>query len=177
MKKHETSRPASDAPGLPTAEGAAEAGAAVRAAGVDEGRAAVLIAIHSIQDGEAAPPVTHKGEFFPKGKSRYIRYEELDELHGAVRTLIRWSGDEISLTRRGGVESEQTFAAGSKREGSYASGHLAFRMTVETEALSAEGEAGGLLPLTLAWTYRLRIEDQLSGRFQLRLHIQEDTHS
>ncbi|MGU3473610.1 DUF1934 domain-containing protein [Paenibacillus sp. D51F] len=177
MNEHETSRSASEAAGLPIAESAADGGAAARAAGVDEGRVAVLIAIRSSQDGETAPPVTHKGEFFAKGKSRYIRYEERDELHGAVRTLIRWSGDEIRLTRRGGVESEQTFAAGSNREGSYASGHLAFRMTVETEALSAEGAAGGLLPLTLAWTYRLRIEDQLSGRFQLRLHIQEDTHS
>ncbi len=177
MKKHEENLPASDTARLPVSEGEADSVAAVRAAGVDEGRAAVLITILSSQDGETAPPVTHKGEFIAKGKSRYIRYEERDELHGAVRTLIRWSGDEISLTRRGGVESEQTFAAGSKRGGSYASGHLAFRMTVETEALSAEGAAGGLLPLTLAWTYRLRIEDQLSGRFQLRLHIQEDTHS
>jgi uncharacterized beta-barrel protein YwiB (DUF1934 family) len=145
--------------------------------GPDQGRRSVLITVRSVQDGQEAPEATHRGEFFPKGRSSYIRYEETDELHGAVRTLIRWSGDEISLTRRGGVESEQTFAAGSEREGSYRSGHLAFRMTAQTEELAAEAGADGMLPLTLEWTYRLRIEDQLSGRFQLRLHIQEDTHS
>ena len=143
----------------------------------DNGKLSVRITVYSVQDGQEAPAASYRGEYYPKGRSVYIRYEEKDELHGPVRTTIRWNGDEISLIRRGGVESEQTFAAGAAREGRYRSPHLAFRLSTETEEMTAAGGQDEGLPLTLAWTYRLRVEDQLSGRFQLRLHIQEDTHS
>lgn len=148
-----------------------------RATPPQEGKRDVIITVHSTQDGRRSPAAQHRGELIQKGKTTFLRYEEQDELHGGVRTTLRWNGEELSLIRRGGLESEQTFAAGQSRGGRYSSPHLAFPMVTETEELSATATGGTLLPLTLAWTYRLRIEDQLSGRFQLRLTIQEANHS
>lgn len=133
----------------------------------------VLIALESAQDGGARTVQTFRGEFYPKDKSVYVRYVEQDELHGPVRTLLRYSGDELRLTRRGGVESEQVFAPGSRRTGSYKSPHLSFSLETGTTELTAEQGEGGL-PLTLRWSYTLHIGDRESGRFQLRLHIRED---
>ncbi|OXM14698.1 DUF1934 domain-containing protein [Paenibacillus herberti] len=143
-----------------------------------DGRREVTITVSSTQDGQPAPVVKHVGVLIPKGRTLYIRYEEQDELHGSVRTMIRWNGEELTLTRRGGVESDQTFAAGQARGGRYNSAHLSFPLVTETEDLSVTMASDeGLLPLTLGWTYRLRMEDQLSGRFQLRLTIQEANQS
>ncbi|PLT43737.1 DUF1934 domain-containing protein [Paenibacillus sp. FSL W8-1187] len=164
------------------ADSAGPAGSAGRAGGSAEGgpvarpspaRLAVDIAVSSMQDGKREPAARHRGELIPKGRSLYLRYEERDELHGVVRTTLRWNGEELTLTRRGGLESDQTFAAGQSRGGRYASPHLSFPLVTETEELAASSPGEGLLPLTLSWTYRLRIEDESSGRFQLRLTIQE----
>ncbi|WP_235680389.1 DUF1934 domain-containing protein [Paenibacillus albicereus] len=141
--------------------------------GAGPGKLAVDIAVSSTQDGKREPAARHHGELISKGRSLYLRYEERDELHGVVRTTLRWNGEELTLTRRGGLESDQTFAAGQSRGGRYASPHLSFPLVTETEELAASSPGEGLLPLTLSWTYRLRIEDQSSGRFQLRLTIQE----
>ncbi|AJY74996.1 DUF1934 domain-containing protein [Paenibacillus beijingensis] len=133
----------------------------------------VLIALESKQDGGAKTVQTFRGQFYPKDRSVYVRYDEDDELHGTVRTLLRWTPGELSLTRRGGVESEQTFAAGSRRPGRYRSPHLSFPLETETTELTAE-QGGCGLPLTLQWSYTLHIGQQESSRFQLRLHIRED---
>ncbi|SDS71339.1 Uncharacterized beta-barrel protein YwiB, DUF1934 family [Paenibacillaceae bacterium GAS479] len=143
-----------------------------------DGRREITVTVNSTQDGQQAPVAMYTGELIPKGRTLYIRYEEQDELHGSVRTMIRWSGEELTLTRRGGVESDQTFAAGQARGGRYSSAHLSFPLVTETEDLSVTMASDeGLLPLTLAWTYRLRMEDEISGRFQLRLTIQEANQS
>ena len=64
----------------------------------------VRITFSSIVDGKTERKQDFQGEFYPKDKSFYIRYEEEDELLGSVRTLLRWSGEELKLTRHGGVE-------------------------------------------------------------------------
>ncbi|REK71712.1 DUF1934 domain-containing protein [Paenibacillus paeoniae] len=145
----------------------------------DSGKAIILL--ESKADGEKG---THryKGEWFRKEKSLFIRYAE-DE---ATRALIRYSPGELSLKRSGAVQSDQLFVSGQSRIGRYQSAVTIFELETRTKSLTLHAKAtqdqpGALLPtappFTLEWRYDLYVSEQLSGRFHIRLHIQEDHES
>ncbi|WP_341280452.1 DUF1934 domain-containing protein [Paenibacillus sp. FSL H8-0537] len=139
----------------------------------------VSIKLESRQDG-AVQVGEHRGELFRKDRSLYIRYEETVEGEAnsePIRSLIRYRQGELLITRRGAVDSEQLFAIGGKRAGRYRSPFTSFQMETETGqlALQAEGAAAGELaepPFSIEWKYDLWIDEHLSGRFHIRLHIQ-----
>ncbi|MDQ6420246.1 DUF1934 domain-containing protein [Paenibacillus sp. LHD-117] len=153
----------------------------------------ITLTLESVQDGERQVEI-YRGEWFRKAKAVYIRYAEggadsaaagtsrQQPSEGEVRTLIRYSPGELSLTRNGAVRMEQLFVAGQRRKGSYRSAMTAFGLETDTTKLSIQGDEGvidgqGLpaaLPFTLEWAYGLLVEEQLSGRFHIRLHIQEE---
>lgn len=145
----------------------------------------VRIILESVQDG--SPHIhSYKGEWFRKERSIFIRYSEPaaegDPKSGEVRTLVRYRPDELSIVRRGVIESEQLFAPGRRRRGHYRSQAASFPLETETLQLSlqaADSRADSdplpsKLPFTLEWLYELYVDDQMSGRFHIRLHIQEE---
>lgn len=144
----------------------------------DSGKAIILI--ESKADGEKT---THRyrGEWFRKERSLFIRYAESEE----TRALVRYSPGELFIKRSGGVQSEQHFVPGQTRSGTYRSAITIFELEARTKSLSlqakAPGEAGAALPskppFTLDWRYELYVSEQMSGRFHIRLHIQEDRES
>ncbi|GLX71341.1 DUF1934 domain-containing protein [Paenibacillus glycanilyticus] len=143
-------------------------------------RVAVKITLTSTQDGESEVH-TYKGEWFRKDRSVYIRYDELVEgTEDPIRTLLRYKTGELSITRRGVVESDQLFVPGeARRSGRYRSPYTSFAMETGTELLAVKGENGEDLslaepPCTIEWKYELWIHEHLSGRFHNRLHIQEE---
>lgn len=151
----------------------------------------VRITLESIQDGSSHIH-TYEGEWFRKEKSMFIRYVEPavegDPKSGEVRTLLKYRQGELSIMRRGVIESEQLFVQGQKRIGRYQSSMTSFVLETETHLLSMQvpsdsdqnSEAIQLpveLPFTLEWEYELHVNDQMSGRFHIRLHIQEDINS
>ncbi|MFD0590500.1 DUF1934 domain-containing protein [Paenibacillus sp. GCM10027627] len=142
---------------------------------VSNGKA--IIILESKQNGEKA---THKykGEWFRKEKSVYIRYEE----EGGTKALVRYTPGELFIKRSGAVQSEQTFTAGQSRRGVYRNDVALFDLETRTSSLvlnaKASGDRGEMLPtappFTLEWRYDLYVSEQMSGRFHIRLHIQED---
>ncbi|MHA6482065.1 YwiB family protein [Paenibacillus sp. strain BS8-2] len=138
----------------------------------------VVVTLESVQDGEKIIE-TYSGQWFRKARSVYVRYAEAE---GEVRTLIKYSRGELALTRNGAVKMEQLFVAGQRRNGSYRSAMTSFQLETETTVLTIEGggaesDENGLpseLPFTLEWSYGLLVEERLSGRFHIRLHIQEE---
>lgn len=137
-----------------------------------------IILVESKQDGER---VTHryKGEWFRKERSIFIRYAESEE----TRALIRYSPGELSVKRSGAVQSEQLFVSGQRRIGSYRSAVTVFQLETDTKSLHLHAAARGdendqalpsKPPFTLEWRYDLYVSEQMSGRFHIRLHIQED---
>ncbi|MCR2807775.1 DUF1934 domain-containing protein [Paenibacillus soyae] len=141
----------------------------------DSGKA--IIMIESKADGEKSTH-KHKGEWFRKERSLYIRYAESE----STRAIVRYSPGELFLKRSGGVQSEQLFVPGQTRIGTYRSALTTFELETRTKSLSlqakARGDAGAALPsmppFTLDWRYELYVSEQLSGRFHIRLHLQED---
>lgn len=96
-------------------------------------RAEVRITLESEIDGEKQI-VEHSGEWFCKNRSVFIRYDET-ETYGKVRTMVRWRDGELNVTRRGDVESDQTFVAGARRYGQYVSPLTRFRLETDTTLL------------------------------------------
>ncbi|MBO7748701.1 DUF1934 domain-containing protein [Paenibacillus sp. MWE-103] len=144
-------------------------------------KAAVIITLESVIDGEKQVSVMD-GEWYRKGGTFFLRYEET-EAESAVRTVVRWRDGELSVTRRGDVESQQTFAAGVRRSGEYASRHASFALETETSLLWAQ--FGGLmdadpdgerllpnLPLLLEWHYKLLVDGGQIGDFVIRLRAE-----
>ncbi|AZN39107.1 DUF1934 domain-containing protein [Paenibacillus albus] len=159
-------------------------------------RAKVTITLESDVDGERENN-TFSGEWFRKGSTVFIRYEEMVEgasgVSAEVRTMIRCRGGELSLTRHGAVESQQIFVAGVRRTGHYTSAHANFHMETETKLLwmqfgdfAGQQEQGSLstpeasdelvpaLPMLLEWHYTLLINDEPTGEFRIRLRAEEE---
>ncbi|WP_138756098.1 DUF1934 domain-containing protein [Paenibacillus sinopodophylli] len=149
----------------------------------------VRMTLESVQDGSSHLH-TYRGEWFRKEKSIFIRYSEPAALNepdaGEVRTLLKYRLDELSIVRRGVIESEQLFVQGLRRTGRYHSSMTSFELETDTEMLSMQvpdGKGGSEeaavlpteLPFTLEWKYELHVGEQTSGRFHIRLHIQEET--
>lgn len=157
-------------------------------------RAQVRITLESEIDGEKQI-IEHKGEWFCKNRSIFIRYEE-KESYGKASTVVRWRDRELSVTRRGDVESEQTFVAGARRYGQYVSSLTKFRLETDTTLLwmqcgdmlqsgdgmqsevkmqseSSAKEPELTLPMLLEWHYTMWIEDQLTGTFKIRLRAEK----
>lgn len=145
----------------------------------DSGKA--IIIVESKLDGEKS---THryKGDWFRKEKSLFIRYAESEE----TRALVRYTPGELFVKRSGAVQSEQHFVPGQSRSGTYRSAITVFELEARTRSLQLHAKAAGddpasLLPssppFTLEWRYELYVSEQLSGRFHIRLHIQEDHQS
>ncbi|WP_308637271.1 DUF1934 domain-containing protein [Paenibacillus silvisoli] len=146
-------------------------------------RANVTISLRSDIDGEVEENV-FAGEWFRKGETVFIRYEETGEGGDTVRTMVRWRDGELSVTRRGDVESEQKFSAGAIHGGHYRSAHASFRLETETRLLivqfgdlakagPSEEQLRPELPMLLIWHYRLIVNDEPTGEFIIRLQAEE----
>lgn len=148
-------------------------------------RSNIIVELESRQDGELASH-TYKGEWFRKERSIYIRYIEEENGAEEIRTLIRFRPEELSITRRGVVHSEQIFAPGQVRAGSYRTPYMSMQLETHTSGLSmvephgskpAVQNGDGLpdkLPFSLEWSYELYTNEQQSGEFHIKLHIRED---
>ncbi|MBG9732778.1 MULTISPECIES: DUF1934 domain-containing protein [Paenibacillus] len=151
-------------------------------------RLPVLITIDSRQDDERVTQQV-EGELFRKGSNFYIRYIEAepqpervkrrsDSSIDASRTQVTLKVSEnlIKLTRRGQVESEQSFALGARQNGYYRSSAIRFPLTTVTSKLSWDEPwpfEGPLQfdELRIAWSYQLYIEERCTGKFNIRLRI------
>lgn len=137
----------------------------------------VKVTLISSQDGERSVLNT-KGEAIVKGEHLFIRYEEPVQgpqgEENVIRNMIKIAGSELKLIRHGSVESEQTFQKGRRLPGFYRSSYTQFNLSTQTRKLviSRSGRS-----LKVTWDYDLYVYEELSGRFALSLHIQEETKS
>lgn len=85
----------------------------------------VLISISGIQFDELANndepiEVITTGEYFKKNDKNYVLYEEPVEGYGDVtKNTIKFSEDELSITRRGAINVQMIFHLGIKTVSTY----------------------------------------------------------
>ncbi|UHA75245.1 DUF1934 domain-containing protein [Paenibacillus sp. 481] len=163
----------------------------------------VYITVRSRQDEEQVVQRI-VGDLYRKGDSFFLRYVEPapeqegvkrrrgsksetasqqtsdDSTTGTTQVTMKISKDQMKLIRRGHVESEQTFDMKQRQTGFYRSPVMRFLMTTETTKL----DLGAAWPfegplqfeqLELEWAYRLYIEDQCTGQFDLLLRLRPHT--
>ncbi|MFC4778978.1 DUF1934 domain-containing protein [Paenibacillus sp. GCM10023252] len=155
-------------------------------------RSKVQITLESIQDDGEPQVSRYTGDWFRKELSMYVRYEEQVEAEGgaaqSIRTVIRMREDELTLTRRGLVNSEQLFVPGVRMPGSYRSPYTAFQLHTVTRELRYRTSSNGVLvqgadvaalepSYIVEWKYDLIVNEELSGRFHIRLHIQGEPNT
>lgn len=134
----------------------------------------VSITLVSLQDGQQNV-MKANGEVVSKGRHLYIQYEEVDQgpqgEKVSVRTTIKIAGNQLKLIRHGGIQSEQSFESGRRLPGFYRSPYTQFNLSTETSKLEIMREGRSL---TVVWEYDLYVYEELSGKFAISLHIQEE---
>ncbi|QKS43603.1 DUF1934 domain-containing protein [Paenibacillus cellulosilyticus] len=154
-------------------------------------KANVQLTLTSEIEGEVQEH-TFTGEWYRKGRTVYVRYTETDESSGEVRTVIRWRDGQLHIARRGVVDSEQNFVAGSKQAGEYKSPFARFKMVTDTSLLwmqcgdlvqrgdhmqaetDGDGELLPTLPMLLEWHYNMYVDEELTGEFKIKLKAELD---
>jgi len=138
-----------------------------------------IVAIFQSWQGEETTRMQYDGELFIKGKSLFIRYVEQTE-DGEIRHLLRCQQDELLVTRKGQVQSEQLYRVGEPRNGYYSNQIITLEVSAHTSRLQLFAADGSMLttlptqlPFSLEWDYELFVSEQSSGRFTIRLQIQE----
>lgn len=129
----------------------------------------VEIELTSSVDGEV---VRHRygGDLYRKGQAFYVRYIEQDESGGETRTLVKLSEQEIKITRRGQIESDQSFSLQERRRGYYQT--VMGRLPLVTDTLSMDVRLGED-SCSAVWSYSLHIADEPAGLFKLKIMIRE----
>lgn len=134
----------------------------------------VSITLVSLQDGQQNVMKVN-GEVVSKGRHLYIQYEEMNQgpqgEKVSVRTTIKIAGNQLKLIRHGGIQSEQSFESGRRLPGFYRSPYTQFNLSTETSKLELMREGRSL---TVEWEYDLYVYEELSGKFAISLHIQEE---
>lgn len=133
------------------------------------GRTAIRIRLQSTTGSERIVR-DMSGEWFPKGDRDFIRYEEPAEAEmGRSVTTVQVKADEIRIVRYGDVRFEQTFAAGRSHIGYMQTPHGRMEIETQTDGLSIVRAPGQALPVTLRWSYHLKVMGEAAGVYAIEL--------
>lgn len=135
----------------------------------------VTITITGTQTGEDNESMTittnAEGEYFERGNSTYLLYEEKDPDDGSVtKNMLKLSGNTLSLSKKGAVLSNMTWEEGKTIASDYSSAFGRLLLSVETKRLQITDSES---TLCLEVDYRLSIEDTLLSDNFLRILIQK----
>jgi len=124
--------------------------------------------------GGKAGALSYSGMLYPKANAFYLKYEEADEERGRCRVTFKWDADGLTLLRHGEVQGEQSFRLGRRTAGWHESPAGRLRLEMETRKLRLHADRPGSLPFEIEWQYQLWVNEQRTGRFDLRLRVRED---
>lgn len=129
----------------------------------------VYITITGVQSDETGEETIAElaaaGEYFEKNGSLYLLFEEADPESGAVtRNTLKARGQNITLTKRGGVRSQMQFAPGEMHPAEYITPYGNLRLQVYTEDVKILfGDSRGEIRLR----YSLYSDGELLSRCRL----------
>ena len=135
----------------------------------------VTLTITGTQTGEDNESMTittnAEGEYFERGNSTYLLYEEKDPDDGSVtKNMLKLSGNTLSLSKKGAVLSNMTWEEGKTIASDYSSAFGRLLLSVETKRLQITDSES---TLCLEVDYRLSMEDTLLSDNFLRILVQK----
>lgn len=112
------------------------------------------------------------GHYYKKTNAIFLRYEEYME-EGAIKTVVKISGQEGSILRNGAVNMRLPFYKNKSLTGSYESPYGILEMKTSTTRINHEFNEDvrkGEIDLL----YDLKMQGSHAGTYHLSIHFEED---
>lgn len=114
-----------------------------------------------------------KGNYYRRGKSWFITYNELeyeDDITPTVKTRLQVEGNKVTMTRRGSQQSQLIIEGGARHQCKYETGIVDWVMGVQGGEIKSDlKENGG----TLDFNYSLDINTALSSENSINIVVKE----
>ncbi len=109
------------------------------------------------------------GEWYERGSSVYVFYDEKDPDNGAVtKNALKLSGSVVTHSRKGAVTSQMTFEAGRNMKTDYRTPYGSFLLELRTETVSILRAEDAC---TVRIVYELYADDAFLSANQLTVRI------
>ncbi len=106
----------------------------------------VLIGITGLQfdgteDGGEEIKSIHPGEYYKKGNTHYVMFEESDDgIPDAVKNLLKVKENEVCMTKKGLINVNMVFEKGKKSMTSYHTPYGNLMMAMDTKTIEVKEE-------------------------------------
>jgi uncharacterized beta-barrel protein YwiB (DUF1934 family) len=111
------------------------------------------------------------GQFFQKGRSYYLRYEEMMD-EGKINTSVKFSGDDAVILRTGAVNMRLAFKQNHRMRGHYESQYGTMETLTDTRGLDHQQISAGEGKLT--FLYDFTIHGDSAGTYNMEISYKED---
>ena len=135
----------------------------------------VIISIKGMQKYEHADPdvieLITQGRLAQRGDNFTLTYQE-SELTGleGTRTTIQVEGEQVTLLREGGVNSQMVFQEGRRHMSMYNTPHGAIEIGINTSHLMTDlHDRGGAIEID----YAIEVDHALAGRNIFQINVKE----
>lgn len=110
----------------------------------------VLVSLQGLQfesvTGSDKIETVVRGEYYKKNNSHFLLYDEvLEGVEGTIKNIIRFGNKELSLTKRGLVNTHIVFEKDSKSLTTYATPFGDILLGIDTHAISLQEEEERIL--------------------------------
>ena len=109
-----------------------------------------------------------RGKYSARAGKHYVRYEDASLHDKVVPTVLKFSGEGLTLIRRGAVDMQLEFRLGERTRSVYRTPYGNFDLLVETQKLDIYFKDG---QGTLQAEYELYLNDALQGHNTLNVVI------
>ena len=134
--------------------------------------AMVAVTVEGVQVDTAGEKTVLKsaarGKYSARAGKHYVRYEDASLHDKVVPTVLKFSGEGLTLIRRGAVDMQLEFRLGERTRSVYRTPYGNFDLLVETQKLDIYFKDG---QGTLQVEYELYLNDALQGHNTLNVVI------
>ena len=128
----------------------------------------------TIQNGQEAETyeLTTFGQYYQKMNASYLRYEEYLE-EGTVKTVVKVSGGEGSILRKGALDMKLSFKKDQTLPGRYKTPYGIFDIHTSTSRLSYEFDESrneGFIDIL----YNFKIQGSQAGTYHMLITFEEE---
>ncbi|GHH97961.1 DUF1934 domain-containing protein [Neobacillus kokaensis] len=110
------------------------------------------------------------GRYFQKGNASYLKYEEVMEELGTVRTIVKISEEEMLILRSGAIKMRLPFQLQKKLNGSYEMPFGVFEtatLAQKMEFTDGHVQGGGQIDIV----YDFEMQGSPAGTYQLKIQF------
>ena len=134
--------------------------------------AMVAVTVEGVQVDTAGEKTVLKsaarGKYSARAGKHYVRYEDASLHDKVVPTVLKFSGEGLTLIRRGAVDMQLEFRLGERTRSVYRTPYGNFDLLVETQKLDIYFKGG---QGTVQAEYELYLNDALQGHNTLNVVI------